>query len=324
MEKMLVIFRRLKLRVATWKIHRKDKRLKKIAPISTILSTYPTKLKPKKHRNLCLYAHFDANGKISDYVRHQCMEFEKNDFDVVIISTSSLLNTSDIDNTLPDVRGIIHRRNIGYDFVSWRVALDCLQDIQEYDSLLLTNDSIFGPFSSLKTIFDRINSSSAQVNGLTDNWEKCYHLQSYFLHFKNPVFHSRIFRDFWDGVRIRADKEVIIISYEVGLSQHLLKHGFTLKALFPFHEVRAKYLEKGRESQYRERLLRQPVNSTIFMWETLVKDFHFPYIKTELLKTNRFLSTSVPFWRDLIPSEHQNIADKCVDHLKIGHENCRV
>lgn len=323
-QQMKSFWKRLLNKLHQIRLEQRDHQLQKVDPLSTILVSYPSNLGTKTKNKLCLYAHFDQAGKIADYVIGQCEELKKNGYDVILISTSPALEQNAIESALKSLRGIIHRKNLGYDFVSWRTAMMSLGDFSSYDELLLTNDSVFGPFSDLSLIFKNIADSQSSVSGLTDNWEKCYHLQSFFIHFKKPALHSSVFKSFWDTVRIRADKETIIISYEVGLSQHFIRHGYKLKALFPFHEIRAKCLDMGAGFQYRDKILRQPLNSTIFMWDVLLTEFGFPFIKTEILKINRFQSHNVPLWRSLIPAGFASIAERSEDYLKLGHENCRV
>ena len=321
---MIHFFRRFRATYRALQLQFEDRRLESVDLNSTILSRHPADLPARQSKKLCLFAHYDPSGKIANYVMDHCAALKSNGYDIILISTSPSLENSEIERGSQLIRRIIHRRNAGYDFVSWRIGMTSTDDFSQYDELLLTNDSIFGPFSDLSNIFAKIEASSYLVSGLTDNWEKCYHLQSFFIHFKKPAIHSDTFKRFWDNVRMRADKETIIISYEVGLSQAFIRDGYSLNALFPFHEVRDKCIAMGDKFQYRDRILRQPVNSTIFMWDILLKDFGFPYIKTELLKINRFQSMTIPQWRNLIPEDFKPAAQKCEDFLKLGHENCRI
>jgi lipopolysaccharide biosynthesis protein len=64
------------------------------------------------------------------------------------------------------------------------------------------NDSVFGPTNdaAFSELLKRIRNSGADFIGLTESFERCWHLQSYFLAVKSPALSSVAFREFMEGI----------------------------------------------------------------------------------------------------------------------------
>jgi hypothetical protein len=305
---------------------RKERAINQVPPVKTIVQTVPGAHNGGRLRhNLCLMAHFDTHGRIAKYVQDYILELKALNFDIVLISTSPRVDSRDLDFARTHLRMLIHRQNVGLDFGSWKAALDSLPDAYDYEQLLLTNDSVFGPFYPLKNVFERFASMPEPLLGMTDSWETFYHLQSYFLLFKKDAFHSETFKNFWNSVKLSHDKNKIIDQYEVGISQKFIADDFTLGAYVPFHILREHCLALGPEKfQYYDMFCRQPGNPTIFMWDILISDFKFPFLKTELLKVNRKESKEVVHWRKIL---EKNAAQKHISSISAFLQrtqwNCR-
>lgn len=295
----------------------------RVAPVSTIKSCHWGSVKERVHNKLCLFSTYDPKGRIDPYVREYIRNLYDCGFDIVLISTSPAVHPADLGSLKDVCRAIIHRRNVGLDFGSWKAATDYIPDWKTYDGMLLTNDSIYGPFKDLRPLFQKMDAAEEQICGLTDNFEVSYHVQSFFLYFKQPLLSSEVFQSFWQGIRLYLDKDFIINSYEVGLSQHLLHHDIKIKALFPYYDVRECALAQGKTYRYHSLIRRQPINSSIYMWEILLKNFDFPFLKTEIVKTNRLQYQGVVYWRAFIPDESAQWRRLIEDHLKRAVPNAR-
>lgn len=165
----------------------------------------------------------------------------------------------------PPADVVLRKPNIGYDFGSWATALKLVRGIRKRPYVLLTNDSLVGPFSSLRTLVDDFEGSAADVWGATSTRQIFPHLQSYFLGFRNGVLRDRAIRQFWSTMPIESKKSLIVDRYEIGLSRLLLAEGFTTSAAF--------------ES---ERLVDGNQNPTLHGWRSLL-ELGFPFVKRELL-----------------------------------------
>ena len=115
--------------------------------------------------------------------------------------------------------------------MSYKVGIEEL-NLDTYDELIICNDSIYGPLQPLSQLFDKCDLMQADVWGITDSYQQSYHLQSYFIIFKQKALKSRAFTNFWSHVTVLNEKKDIIKCYEVGLSKTLRKDGLKLDALF--------------------------------------------------------------------------------------------
>ena len=299
----------------------KDFMVSRRAIESTILETIRGQQTLGQKKRLCLMAHFDAFGRFHECLQYYIRHLNERGFEIVLCSTAPRLDPHDLAAITPYCSLILRRENIGLDFASWKAALSQLTDLSRYDLLLVNNDSVFGPIFDLEPIFKAFEHSDADMGGLTDCWLKSYHLQSYFLLFKKAAFGSPAFQNFWSRVRLSYDKEAIIERYEVGVTQHFLAHHFKTFAAFPYHELRDRALEE-KSFQYHKDVVKQPVNPSIYMWDVLVRDFQFPFIKGEVLKLNKFESKNAYRWRSYIPGEKKYLREMISEYLKLGHRNC--
>lgn len=264
----------------------------------TEIKTYKSELKGRGLK-ACLFASWDPDGRIDIYIINYLAELYSKGFDIYFCTTSSVLDQQDLSSAMKYCRVVTHRTNIGLDFASWGLLWRKNPELAGYKSILLANDSVFGPLRDLEPHFNRINDLEADIVGMTDSWEKYYHIQSYFLFFKEAALTGGFLDDFLNGVQLTLNKEKIIEKYEVGISQAAIRKRLRVCALYPYLEVRDKAISYGREFQYHELIRTQPCNSTIFMWDLLLKDFNFPFLKTELLKINRKGSLNIVRWRHL-------------------------
>lgn len=137
---------------------------------------------------------------------------------------------------------IIQRDNLGYDAGAYKEILTTYlsrDSVQEYDELLLLNDSFFGPFDSYQTIFDKFQDVQCDFWGLTkwyggtseffDGVEIPPHIQSYFLAFRKQVLEDKRFYQFWENLREVQSFKDAVIYFEVALSKYLTDLGYQFK-----------------------------------------------------------------------------------------------
>lgn len=126
---------------------------------------------------------------------------------------------------LPADIAVVRRPNAGYDFGSWAAALAAYPQLAGKDLLVLTNDSLLGPFAPLADLIARIERAETDVWGPTEFNLPQRYLQSYLLAFRGGVLqHDRV-REFFAGVRPQPSKRDVIHAYEVGLAPVLSAAG---------------------------------------------------------------------------------------------------
>lgn len=256
----------------------------------------------RKRSRLCLFAHYDKDDIIDDYVIFLLNQIQSLDCDIVFVSTSEELSVKSIEKIKKFCLRIIVRKNFSYDFGSWKVALSSCSDLSGYESLLIMNDSVYGPLSNIATIFNRMEQSHCDIWGLTDSFDPTYHLQSYFIVFKRNVVASEFFEKFWRDVYFfeKTDKMVIVHVLEVGLTGKALRAGFRVEAFCAYTEVVAHTLDCYPDYPHRELIKNFHVNQSHFLWRVLIHDFHYPFLKIELLRDNPAQVADADRWEDLV------------------------
>jgi len=257
--------------------------------------------KPGKKR-LCLFSHFDHDGKVDDYVVYFVKSLKALGADILFISTSENLLESEIEKVRPYCVYLIQRKNIGLDFGSWQIgwarANTLYNSVSRYDQLILANDSVYGPFFPMMELFTAMEKKNLDFWGVSSSEELTYHLQSYFLVFESLAMKSEALAGFWNRFLFYRSKGRIIQEYETGLTRLALANRWKIGAWVEFN--RAKH---------------QGVNSTLFSWDTLIENERFPFLKTEVLKLNRARSDRLPFWAEILKTHSSYPVALIQDHL---------
>ena len=238
---------------------------------------------------LIILAHYDPDH-IFDPAFLYLIEKMKLDLNakVMVVSTSTDLSKSQIDVMSKYVECLIIKKNYGRDFASWQLGLRELGSFQNYQSLIISNDTLYGPFSSLHSYIKKIEDfKDPVIGGLTDSFETGYHLQSYFLAFNQACLNTPWFLRYWKTYRSHQDRMKTIAAGEKGLSQSAQKAGIQLIAMCEYKNLKNFILQRNLSLEpWRQRLAETAVNPYHFMWKELIQNFDFPFIKVELLKLN--------------------------------------
>lgn len=205
-------------------------------------------------KRICLYAGFSSTGTIEDYVVHAVEEMS-NYADVYYFAANDLLETElcKLDKYTKARWGNKHDR---YDFGSWQKLIFTLgwKFIEQYDAIILLNDSCYGPLSSMETVFRTMEASAYDMWGITKNYGEHVHLQSYFLYINKKVFQTLFFKNFFETITPQHSKQLICINYEIGLSRLVCEHGFSIGSYINKEKMNIPY---GVDiSQYQNSLLR--------------------------------------------------------------------
>lgn len=236
-------------------------------------------LKKAKVKRLVFYAHYDDSDTIQNYVVH-ALHSLNNISDTIIFISTSRLSDSELDKIAPYIAKSILLDNVGFDFFMWKQGL--LQiNYSEYDDIILTNSSIYGPLWDISSVFDKMDKVPCDFWGLTDNYELEWHLQSYFIVFKRNTHSSQAFRNFWDSVLPYSNKNQVIRSYEIGLSQWLIGNGLEASVYCSWKQL-AKFLLSLNYAKYNK-----PINPSVAHAVEIIK-LGVPFLKLEVIRDNPF------------------------------------
>ncbi|ADN08332.1 lipopolysaccharide biosynthesis protein [Sulfurimonas autotrophica] len=241
-----------------------------------------------KNDSVCIFAHYDKDNIIDDYVVNYIKELKKIDIDIIFVTVCEDMKMNELEKLNQYVSINIVRENIGYDFASWKIGLDyIIENSINCKTLILANDSVYGPLYNLKTIFNSMQKKNYDIWGLTDNFYSSYHLQSYFLVFNQQAIKSNIFIDFFKEMKVIEDKAQLIEAYEIGLSKLLAKH-FKLGSYIAVQDVCTTLLKQNLSlpAGLKASIANYTINVTHIGWKELIEKFKFPFIKVELLRDN--------------------------------------
>jgi hypothetical protein len=235
-------------------------------------STTPATYAPgERPRRICLFAGFDPHGLVDDYVVAYIRELSR--FADVYYLADGYLKPKEMDKLADVTRGRWARSHGAYDFGSYSLLARELVGwdvIEEYDELLLVNDSGF-LLRPLDGVFEEMDRRACDWWGLqatrhdfvrhsnggeplplgvakeTMVGERMMddidhlHVSSYFLAYRAPVHRDAGFRRRLESVTRQSDKHLVIYKYEIGLSRYLMCRGFEVDTfipdLYPFHPL---------------------------------------------------------------------------------------
>jgi len=232
-------------------------------------------------KKLCLFSHFDKDDKIEKYVIYMLKALKKLGFDIIFVSTSEKLNKLYTYDLLKRyVKIIIIKKNIGYDFASWKVGLSSVQ-YNLYSTVLHINDSIFFPLFNPKHIFQSMK-NKADFWGLNENKNKYHFILSYFWVFEKKIIKSKFYKQFWQDIYSFYDKKDILL-YERDMTSLIQKNGFKTKSY-----VTNEMLEISLKNRYflkkeaEKKMLLATTPYRLF-WDDIILDFKAPFIKKNIL-----------------------------------------
>ena len=218
-------------------------------------------------RKFLIYAHYNPSCRITRLVLALLEAYKAQGFNIVFVTSSKRITEFDLEAAKKVCAVIIRRRSYGRDFGAWkdglRVAKHRFTHIEE---ILLTNDTILGPIHSLSPVFARMNEIDADFIGLTDSWDRAYHLQSFFLLVRGPRGVAAL-DDYLRRLFLRNEREWVIARGEVDITRAMLRRGLTIGVVHPYEGVRDYYCD-------RPELFRTFTESNRGVWEWAAREAH--------------------------------------------------
>ena len=225
-----------------------------------------------KNCRLCLFSSYSHGRAIGGYVWRYIYELATNGMDLIFLSASTL-QKEDRDRLASFCRIVVEKENVCPDFSAWKIGLDLTGNAREYESVLLANDSVFGPLLPLAPIITKMQARDYGFWGLTNGRSLMRNLQSYFLWANRPALDHPAWAKFWDDVRAVDNKRLICSLYEMGLSKALAKAGVRLGVFADADDVLA--ADSDNPMNFFD-------NTPIVNWRALILSFGFPFLKRGL------------------------------------------
>ena len=268
---------------------------------------------------LCIFAHFDRDDLIDDYVVHYVKQLFDSGCEIIFVSTAEGLSEAQCERVKPFTRQIVVRENVGHDFGSWKTAI-CQElagsesAFSGFDGLIIANDSVYGPIRPLPPIVAEMSARGCDFCGITDSWRYFHHVQSYFVLFDKRVACSKTFHQFWINMPYYHSKHAVIWKGEIGLSRTLVQAGFKFDVLCGYEDLRARHARTFWEIERRSARGR-PVNATHYFWELLVTEQKCPFLKVQLLRDNPKDVPNMARWKELLDDGQNGLKGMIESHL---------
>ncbi|QWZ07223.1 rhamnan synthesis F family protein [Nocardioides panacis] len=243
------------------------------APVQPRLPPRPpaTYVAGRRPRRVCLFAGYDNDGVVDDYVLDFLRELNRH-ADVYYLA-DGYVEPDELAKLAPYTKGAWAVAHGAYDFGSLSILARDLVGwdvIDTYDEMVFANDSTF-LLRPLDDVFaamdgrasdwwglqaskhgfekhsnhglpldaDEVKSRMIGERVMNDNDH--LHVSSYFMVFRAPVVRDPGFRRRVESVVPQVDKQLVITKYEIGLSRYLMCRGFDydtfVPGLYPFHPL---------------------------------------------------------------------------------------
>ncbi len=262
-------------------------------------------------RRLVLFAHYDRDGVIDDYVLTYLGALSKLGADICVIT--AVADPKELEKVRNMAFCIIIKNDAGRDFGSWYLALKTLDSeiLNSYDHVVFVNDSIYFPVAEPNEFFAWMRDSKLNLLGLTDSRAfGVYHAQSYWLAFDRTaqeVVLPEFIRRFESTPYMTKAGQ--IASFEMGLSKFAAAQGLTVGAYCSIDTISEDVMRKQHLMKWRSAVQMGggDVNSTHHLWDLLIRHYRCPGIKIELLRGNP-LRVPVTDWPRIINTDFVSVA----------------
>ena len=238
-----------------------------------------------------IFAHYHSIGLIRKDIINFLNESKKYFSKIIFVSTK--VNKKELNKISKKIK-IIKRKNVGYDFYSyktgWKYLSKVLNNNPENKKLYFVNSSILfiNPKKIIKKI-DKINIKKNEFWGISRSFEMTDHIQSYFFFFSASLFKNKKIYNWWKKIKPLNIHYKIILKYELGLSKLMIRNNIKLNSIYKKNiNLKTKNIFRKIGQRFKEVLIKTPKyykkDPTNYFW----KDFYnlFGIVKIKLIKDN--------------------------------------
>lgn len=202
---------------------------------------------PDHGRRLVIYVVYDRRGTVEDFVRFALEGMRDEAAHILAVVNGSL---DDAGRALLEAvtDDILVRSNDGFDIWAHKEGLEHVGDrIAEFDEVLLTNDTWFGPVRPYAPVFEKMNTRKVHFWGMTDHeWEPInkftnegelpYHLQSFWIAVRKEMFLSPEWQAYWRDLPEMPSYFDAVLKHEAQFTKHFQDRGYSASVAFASRE----------------------------------------------------------------------------------------
>lgn len=211
------------------------------------------------NNRLAIYLVYDNQNIIDRYIEYILNALREVSSHVTVVVQGKYIKKGE--EYLKSADEIFFRQNIGFDAGGFKDALCNLigwEKVDKYEELILVNDSFFGPFTSMKKIFDDMNNFDYDFWGITEhalsqNAEKIIprHIQSFFYAFRYRILHSNDFKRYWINLPVFTNFNDVIEKHEILFTKYFYDLGYKYGCIANMNPNDSKSNYKNNYSQYK-------------------------------------------------------------------------
>ena len=261
---------------------------------------------PRQGAHACIFAHYDQDGMVDDYVVTYLAALKDLGFDIFFITATT--EPEALARAAEHCVEILIKNDAGRDFHAWRLACDHygVDAFEQYEHFVLANDSVYFPVNDPSHLMSFEAIGGFDFWGVTDSRDSSagqYHIQSYFLGFSRKARREALPR-MLERLRERPilSKRGQIVDFEIGFTQIALDHALSVGALCAIDDIREDMIRDPRLFRWRPILQfgLEGVNPTMRIWEPLLTYYGCPSLKVQLLRDNPTHEADVERWAEVI------------------------
>ncbi|MGX1695900.1 rhamnan synthesis F family protein [Microbacterium keratanolyticum] len=199
-------------------------------------------------RRLVVYVVYDRRGGVDEYIPFALAGLREHAAHVLVVVNGSLSDEGRA-KLEPVSDEILVRENVGFDIWAHKEALEHVGSrISEFDEVLLTNDTWFGPVRPYGPVFERMGERAVHFWGMTDHAREVpnpftgkgvlpYHLQSFWIAVRREMFLSEAWDRYWAELPEMSSYFDAVLKHEVVFTEHFAQQGFTHDVAYPATEI---------------------------------------------------------------------------------------
>lgn len=201
-------------------------------PLAGAVKVLPGSMKNFAGKRVALLAHWDRDGFVDLYVWHYAEKLTAMGFAVVLATGAPLSTASLPSGGASPFAAVVRRDCPGYDFTSWKAALEAIPSLYAAEELFLTNDSIFAPVGDFEPIFKSMRPVACDAWGLVESHSAFPYLQSYGLVLRRNALRHAALAEFFARIPPSGER-ILALNHEQRFAIWLYRHGLSLGAWLP-------------------------------------------------------------------------------------------
>lgn len=252
-------------------------------------------------KRLCIYLTYDEQKQVDGYVGYMLKELKTCVSALVVVCNARYITKGE--NILREYADeIYYRENKGFDAGGFKDAL-CgyigWQRVLSFDEVVLVNDSMFGPFRSMESIFQEMDRKALDFWGLGKSKDNFFleHIQTYFLTIRSKMLHDCRFKEYWEAMPYYDTLGEVVNKYEVKFTEYFSSFGYKYDVL---GDMESNYSEINPGNHY--------LQYGAIQYE-LIKKRNFPFLKRRPIVFDNLYQQTQENLRQAI-----DYIDKCTEY----------